>query len=169
MVPKRIWATKSSDARVKIAPKGDRATIVAACSLYGLEAFQILYDSIDAVHYCIFRLTVREKLTRKYPDTELIFIRDNARPHVGKICADVFNGFPFVRQSAYSPRMNFIEYFSGFFKKGYRLINFVRKEDARQDQLIPRANEASKRVDACCLPTSISWVLSQDFKTRKPH
>lgn len=160
MIPKRIWATKISEARVKITPKDDRTTIVAACSLHGVEAFQIIFDSIDAVHYCIFLLTLREKLIQKYPGVEVIYIHDNARPHVGKICAEVFNGYPFIRQSAYSPRMNFIEYFFGFFKKRYRLANFIKKEDLRQDQLVLRAIEqVSNAMFSVCRHQYLEYCL----------
>jgi hypothetical protein len=144
MVPKRIWATKKSEARIKITPKDDRSTIVAACFLYELEAFHVIYNSIDAVHYSIFLLAVRERVLQKYPGVELIFMHDNARPHVGKICAEVFKGYPFIRQSAYSPRMKFIEYVFGFFKKQYRILNFTKSENMRQDQLILRAIQQVK-------------------------
>lgn len=144
MVPKRIWARKDSEFRIKVTPKDDKITIVAASTLYGLEAFQVIYDSIGAVHYCIFLLRVREKLLAKYPGTELIFVHDNARPHIGKICANVFDKYPFIRQSAYSPRLNFIEYFFGFFKKSYRIINFANTEDVRQEKLVRCAIENVK-------------------------
>lgn len=145
LVPKRVWVNKKSDAYIKVTPKDDRTTIVAACSLNGLEAFQVIYDSIDAVHYCIFVLRVRERLMEKYPDVELVFLHDNARPHVGKISAEILADYPFVRQSAYSPRMNFIEYFFGFFKRSYRVLNFISIGDIAQEKLIKNAVEHVKR------------------------
>lgn len=146
LVPKRIWVNQKSDARIRVTPKDDRITIVAACSPHGLEAFQVIYDSIDAVHYCVFVLTVKERLQIKYPNTELVFIHDNARPHVGKVASEVLADYPFIRQSAYSPRMNLIEYYFGLFKKNYRILNFTSSHDIAQEQLIKAAIMQVKRT-----------------------
>lgn len=145
LIPKRLWVRVDREARRRVSPKDDRVTVVAACSFYCLEAFQILYEAIDATHYCMFVLAVYERLKQKYPGKQPIFIHDNARPHVGKICSKVLLDFPFVRQSAYSPQMNLIEYIFGFFKKAYRNIADDEKQSVRQEVLIRRSFEMVKQ------------------------
>lgn len=141
LVPKRIWVHKLQQSIIPITPKDQRATVVAACSLYSMEAFQVIYEPIDATHYCIFLLSLYSHLQRKYPDKQPIFIHDNARPHIGKICGTIFQKFPFIRQSPYSPKMNMIEYVFGFFKKHYRQENYQADKGLKQEILVRRAFE----------------------------
>lgn len=136
LLPTKMWFLKTEEPRVQVKPKESRATIIAACTDFGFEQFQIIYDSIDSVHYCIFVLTLYERMRVKYNDREVLFVFDNARPHVSKLSSQVLNGLPFIRQSAYSPRMNLIEYAFGYFKKHYRTEQYVTKEKLSQKEMV---------------------------------
>jgi hypothetical protein len=139
MFPSRLWFRKEEDPIINVEPRDQRVTIVAAVSLFTIESFQMIYDSIDAVHYAIFLLSLKENLKRKYPNKNPIFIYDNARPHIGKLCSKIFNTMPFVRQSAWSPKMNFIEYIFGYFKKNYRKLTYNAVDGETQEVRVKKA------------------------------
>lgn len=118
----KIWSLNAKDRIIEVKPKEKRTTIIAACSLYQVELYQVIFDSIDAVLFSEFMLNLKELIEKKYPDKQAIYIYDNALPHTGKLSKKLFKGYPFVRQSPYSPELNLIEYFFGYFKRHYRKI-----------------------------------------------
>lgn len=120
LIPKKMFFGENQDPTVVRFPKDQRASIIAATSLNGIEALQLVFGSVDSICYTIFVLTIREQLIRKYPGREAIFIYDNARPHIYQLAAEALNGFPFVTQPPYFPQANFIEYIFGLFKRSYR-------------------------------------------------
>lgn len=145
LYPTKMWFLDGQDARIDITPKDKRATVIAACTEHSFEAFQIIYDSIDSIHFIIFMLSIKEKIEAKYVGGEVLFIFDNAKPHVGKICSRVFKSLPFVRQSPYSPRMNLIEYGFGFFKKDYAKRVYRQNGSYSQEEVVLKAFESVSR------------------------
>lgn len=89
-------------------------------------------------------MTVYDYLTAKYPNEQLLFVHDNAKPHIGKISGQIFKDLLFIRQSAYSPRTNLIEYGFGLFKKFYRKIQYRSKGLVKLQTMILNAFEMIK-------------------------
>jgi len=145
-LPTKLWFLASEDPKVNIKPKEHRATIVAACSMKCWESFQVIFDSIDSVHYAIFLLTLHQQLSEKYRGFELVFIYDNARAHIGRQCRELFSELPFVRQPAYSPQLNLIEYAFSHFKREYRKQIMVKDRQVSQEQLVFLTMEKVGRV-----------------------
>lgn len=120
LIPKNLWFNAGEEPVVRRFPKDQRAAIIAATSLHGLETIQVVFGSVDSICFTIFVLTTYKALLNKYAGRELLFVYDNARPHIFKLSAKALNSNPFTTQPPYFPAANFIEYVFGLFKRAYR-------------------------------------------------
>ena len=107
---------------------------------------------MDSIHFTIFLLTTKDAIETKYKGKEVLFVYDNAKLHVGKICSRVFDSLPFVRRSPYSHRMNLIEYGLGFFKKDYARRIYRQNDNYNQEETVNNllGSVSLKQFRRCC-------------------
>ena len=101
-----------------------------------VQSFQNIYGSIDSAQYAAFLLTLRETISLKKPVRQPLFIHDNARHHIGKLCKELFEEFPHVKLPPYSPWKNLIEYVFGFFESLYRNLNVSHHSGLSQESQV---------------------------------
>lgn len=162
LLPTRAWFPKYSKPELFARPKDGRLTIIAAVTMDVIQGFQIIYDSIDAIHFANFVLNIKSQMELKYPGKRILFAYDNAKPHVGKICGQIFTDYPYLRQSAYSPETNVIENIFGFFKTIYRKENLGKAPNEKQETTILNSwKKVSKKMVKVAKFETLRYLVRQ--------